>query len=101
METYDYIKFIAALIFVLGLMGGLALVLKKINLGNIGMTPSDKRRLKVVEFLALDARRKALILRRDGVEHLVILGPSGETVVETNITAPKTEGSEQNVQQNV
>ena len=89
MEIYDYIKFVAALVFVLGLMGGFALVLKRIGLGNVGVTPSDKRRLKIVEILPLDARRKALILRRDGVEHLVILGPSGETVVETNINKPE------------
>ncbi len=101
MEIYDYIKFVAALVFVLGLMGGLALVLKRIGLGNVGVTPADKRRLKIMEILPLDARRKALILRRDGVEHLVILGPTGETVVETHIAAQKTDGPEQNVQQNV
>jgi flagellar protein FliO/FliZ len=85
METTDYIKFFAALIFVLGLMGGLALVLKRIGLGPASMIPADKRRLKVLEILPLDARRKAVLLARDGAEHLVILGPAGETVVETNI----------------
>jgi len=85
MESIDYIKFLAALILVLGLMGGLALVLKRLNLGAAGMLPADKRRLKVLEILPLDARRKAVLLSRDGAEHLVILGPTGETVVETNI----------------
>lgn len=88
MDTLDYLKFIAALALVLGLMGGLALILKKIGLGNIGLVPADKRRLKIVELLPLDARRKALILRRDDKEHLVILGVNGETVVETNIEKP-------------
>lgn len=85
METTDYIKFFAALIFVLGLMGGLALVLKRIGLSSASMIPADKRRLKVLEILPLDARRKAVLLARDGAEHLVIFGPAGETVVETNI----------------
>ena len=85
METYDYIKFIAAFCLVLGLMGGLALVLKRIGLGNVGMMPADKRRLKIVEILQLDPRRKAVLIRRDDTDHLVILGPSGETVIETNI----------------
>ena len=85
MEYTDYLKFFAALIFVLGLMGGLALVLKRLNLGAASMIPADKRRLKVIEILPLDARRKAVLLARDGAEHLVILGPTGETVVETNI----------------
>ena len=89
MDIYDYIKFVAALVFVLGLMGGLALVLKRIGLGNVGVTPADKRRLKIVEILTIDARRKALILRRDDKEHLVILGVNGETVVETDIAPPE------------
>jgi flagellar protein FliO/FliZ len=85
MEPTDYIKFFAALIFVLGLMGGLALVLKRIGLGPASMIAPDKRRLKILEILPLDARRKAVLLSRDNTEHLVILGPTGETVVEANI----------------
>lgn len=85
MDYTDYLKFLAALIFVLGLMGGLALLLKRLGLGPAAMVPADKRRLKIIEILPLDARRKAVLLARDGAEHLVILGPTGETVVETNI----------------
>lgn len=89
MEAVDYLKFVASLALVLGLMGGLALVLKRLGLGNVGMLPPDKRRLKIVEILMLDPRRKALILRRDDKEHLVILGVNGETVVETDIVQPE------------
>lgn len=85
MEVIDYLKFVAALALVLGMMGGLALILKRLGLGNVGMLPPDKRRLKIVEILTIDPRRKALILRRDDKEHLVILGVNGETVVETDI----------------
>ncbi len=85
MEAVDYIKFVAAFCLVLGLMGGLALLLKRFGLGAASMLPADKRRLKVLEILPLDARRKAVLLSRDGAEHLVILGHAGETVVETNI----------------
>lgn len=85
MDYADYLKFLASLLFVLGLMGGLWLVLKKMGFNGAVMTPADKRRLKIVEVLPLDARRKAVLLRRDDAEHLVILGANGETVVETNI----------------
>ncbi len=85
MDLHDYLKFIAALLFVLGLMGGLALILRRLGYGAASMVPADKRRLKIIEILPLDARRKAVLLSRDGVEHLVILGGTGETVVETNI----------------
>lgn len=91
MEATDYIKFVAALVFVLGLMGGLALLLKRLGLGAASMLPADKRRLKVLEILPLDARRKAVLLSRDGAEHLVILGPTSETVVEANIKKQNAE----------
>ncbi len=87
MDVYDYIKFFAAFALVMGLMAGLALLLKKLNLGNIGIAQDAKRRLNIIEVLPLDPRRKAVLIRRDDAEHLVILGPSGETVVETNIKA--------------
>jgi flagellar protein FliO/FliZ len=85
MDATQYLKFFAALIFVLGLMGGLALVLKRLGLGAAAMLPPEKRRLKIIEILPLDARRKAVLLRRDDCEHLVILGAASETVVESGI----------------
>lgn len=79
-------KFAAALVFVLALMGGLALALRRFGLSRpIGAV--GKRRLKIVEILPIDSRRRAVLLRRDGREHLVILGANGETVVETGIEA--------------
>ena len=88
MTMYDYLRFGAAFIFVLSLMGGLSYVLRRFNIGQGSiLSPADKR-LKIVEILPIDGRRKAVLLQRDNTEHLVILGTSGETVVETNIKAP-------------
>lgn len=84
MEPYQYVKFLAALIFVLSLMGGLSFILRRFSENGAIKLPPE-RRLKIVESLALDARRRAVILRRDNREHLVILGPTGETVIETGI----------------
>ena len=87
MELIDgaqLIKFFAALTLVIGLMGGLALILKRLQLGGPIKTGSA-RRLKILEILQLDSRRKAILLRRDDKEHLVILGPNGETVIESGI----------------
>ena len=80
----DIVKFVSALVFVIALMGGLSLVLRRFASGH-AITPTSKRRLKIVESLTLDARHRAVILRRDECEHLVILGPNGETVVETGV----------------
>ena len=86
MEVIDIsqiIKFFAALVFVLALMGGLALAMRKF--GGQPLTAPHKRRLRIVEVLTLDAKRRAVILKRDAREHLVILGANGETVIESGI----------------
>lgn len=83
------VKLFLALAFVLGLMGGLSFLLKKLGLSAVAnIKSSDKRRLSIVESLPLDARRRLVILRRDDQEHLVILGTTNEIVVEQNIPAP-------------
>ena len=84
-------RFVAALVFVLALMLGLSAVMKRVNAGG-KMTPGRKRRLQIVEILPLDGRRRAVILRRDNREHLVILGANGETVVESGIESPQDDG---------
>ncbi len=90
MEPTDYIRFLMALLFVLAMMGGLYLILKRLSSGGVaGLTTNAKRRLKISEILYLDSRHKAVLIKRDNdTEHLVILGPTGETVVESNITPP-------------
>lgn len=87
MDLSGYLRFLLALLFVLGLIGVIAAVARRYGLGMSGPVirkPGD-RRLKVVEIMQLDAKRKAVLISRDTVEHLVILGPTSETVVEANI----------------
>ncbi len=83
----DFIRMLAALVFVLGLMGALALALKKMGLSGVieRHTPGAKKRLRIVEALPIDGRRRIVLLQRDDTQHLVILGASGETVIETGI----------------
>lgn len=92
MHATDYIRFIMALLFVLALMGGLHVILRRIaDQGGLKLG-LPKRRLKMVEVLHLDTKHKAILLRRDDEkEHLVILGPSGETVIESNDIPPASQ----------
>jgi len=90
MDAGDYVKFILALLFVLSLIGLLATVLRRLGIGT-PHTPfkrAEDKRLGLVEVMPIDPKRRLVLLRRDGVEHLVILGATGETLVETNITPP-------------
>jgi flagellar protein FliO/FliZ len=85
METALLIKFALAFVFVIGLMLLLSFALKRAGLAGPVMTGGAKRRLRIVEALPLDHRRRLVIVRRDDREHLLVLGPSGETVVEQGI----------------
>lgn len=88
MDSAQLMRFAAALAFVLSLMGLLALVMRRINNGGTVM-PMSRRRLKLVETLPIDPRRKLAIIRCDDREHLVILGTNTETVIESGIKSPQ------------
>ena len=92
MPLDTYFRFLLALVFVLALIGGCAWLAKRFGFGirtggNALGIRGRKARLGIVEVQSLDARRKLVLVRRDDVEHLIVLGASGETVVETNIRA--------------
>lgn len=96
MDWENYLRFVLALVFVLGLIGLLAAVVRRYGIGMGQMAPRKgaERRLSLVEVMPLDAKRRAVLIRRDDVEHLVILGPESETVVETGIAPPPPQKDE-------
>ncbi len=81
-------QFILALVFVLALIGVLAAVARRMGLGYGPAVRGGRRRLAVSEVVALDGKRKLVLVRRDSTEHLVILGPNSETLIESAITKP-------------
>ena len=85
MDLVAYLKFIAALLFVLALIGALAWVARRFGLGLRSGPITGVRRLALVEVMVLDARRRLVLVRRDEVEHLLLLGANAECVVETGI----------------
>jgi flagellar protein FliO/FliZ len=91
MEFDVYLRFLLALAFVLGLIAALAWAARRFGLGG-GFAPMKGRsaRLAVVEATMLDAKRRLVLIRRDDREHLLLLGPTGETVVEAGIAAAAT-----------
>lgn len=90
MESLEYVRFIAALALVLGLLGGCAWIARRLGLtpGVVRAKAKAAARLEITEVLPIDARRRLLLVRRDNVEHLIIIGDS-ETVVETGIAVQK------------
>jgi flagellar protein FliO/FliZ len=86
MDVLDFARYIGALLLVLGLVGGAALAARRFGLGGL-VKPMATRRLAVVESLMIGPRQRLLIIRRDGVEHLVLSGPDGTSVIEAGIPA--------------
>jgi flagellar protein FliO/FliZ len=86
MSLQDITYFLAALLFVLALMGGLALLLKKMGIAGPALVTPNKRRLKVIENLAVDSRRRIILIKRDDKEHLLLLGQNNDIVIEQDIT---------------
>jgi flagellar protein FliO/FliZ len=86
-ELPDIVRLLLALTFVIALMGGLAFILKKTGLGGAKAenTKDNKKRLKLIEVLPLDTRRRLVIVQCDKKQHLVLLGANADTVIETNI----------------
>lgn len=80
-----YWRFVGALVVVVALIFVLAWIAKRLGLGGRLAAPRGKRRLVVQEVLALDGKRRLVLLRRDGVEHLLLLGLNDDVVVETGI----------------
>ena len=88
MNLASYTQFAAALALVLGLIGLAAWAARRFGLaGPLPKVRGRERRLSVVEVTALDPKRRMVLVRRDGVEHLLLLGPSGDVVVERAISA--------------
>lgn len=91
LELGDYLKFVFALVFVLALIAGLTTLARRLGYGfRTPIRGGKQRRLDVIEILPLDAKRRLVLVRRDGTEHLVLLGPGSDLVVEGGIDRPST-----------
>jgi flagellar protein FliO/FliZ len=85
MDTDAYLRFALALVLVLGLIALIAWLVRRFGLAQRrapgSATPRRVRRLGVVEVCAVDGRRRLVLIKRDGVEHLLLLSGTGSGVV--------------------
>jgi len=81
------VRFFLAFLIVLGLIGAAAWAVRRFGAGRLGAASMRGRqpRLAVVDYASVDARRRLLLIRRDNVEHLVMIGGPSDLVVESNI----------------
>ena len=86
MTFIDILCYFGALLLVLAMVGGAGLLARRFGVPGVTKAAGIKR-LAVVESLMIAPRQRLLILRRDNVEHLVLSGPEGASVIESGIPA--------------
>jgi flagellar protein FliO/FliZ len=98
LDLIDFSRYFAALLVVLGLLGGFALLARRgwIPGGVQGLSsfanltgPRAERRMAVKETLILDPRRRMVIARVDDEDHVILLGPESETLLATKPARPE------------
>src|SRR3569832_874488 len=79
--------FVFAFIAVLALIGVAAWLVRRFASNRLGANTNRGRmpRLAVIDAAAVDGRRRLVLVRRDNVEHLLMIGGPSDIVVEPNI----------------
>jgi hypothetical protein len=80
------VNFIIAFVVVLVLIGVVAWAVRRFGAQRLDAAARARQpRLAVIDSASVDARRKLVIIRRDNVEHLLMIGGPTDVVVETNL----------------
>jgi hypothetical protein len=105
METYIFWTFLLAVVALL--CAGAAVFVRAYLTGTapsaLLFRPKGERRLDVVDQASVDSRHKLVLIRRDDVEHLVMIGGPVDLVIETGIRSqgslgdPAANGSNETV----
>src|SRR5690348_10581786 len=81
------LTFFFAFVAVLALIGLAAWLVRRFATNRLGANTNRGRmpRLAVIDAAAVDGRRRLVLVRRDNVEHLLMIGGPSDIVVEPNI----------------
>ena len=95
MEIALIIKAILTLVFVLGLLfltvWGLKYCEHKSANNPLFNKIRTQRRLEILENSRIDLRNSLVLVRRDNTEHLLLLSPAGNTLIESRTVVLKEE----------
>jgi flagellar protein FliO/FliZ len=80
------VRFFVAFLIVLALIGAIAWAVRRFGSGRLGTSTRGRQpRLAVIDYASVDGRRRLILVRRDNVEHLLMIGGPSDIVVEPNI----------------
>ena len=86
----ELIRAIGALLVVLAAILGLGYALRRYASGRANAI-GERSDLSILEWRGLDSRRKLAVIRWDGREHLLCLGPSGDSVIASRTVETKAD----------
>src|ERR1019366_4318022 len=91
------LTFFFAFVAVLALIGVAAWLVRRFAGNRLGANANRGRmpRLAVIDAAAVDGRRRLVLVRRDNVEHLLMIGGPTDIVVEPNIVRAIPPGRDQ------
>ncbi len=89
MDMVDGIRYFGALALVLALVGAAGLAIRRYGVPGLA---GVGRRISIVDSLMLDRQHRAVILRCDGMEHIVVTAPHGATILSSAPIKPQAEG---------
>ncbi|GKQ53148.1 hypothetical protein BRSPCE3_40030 [Bradyrhizobium sp. Ce-3] len=86
-SNMQVITFVLAFVVVLALIGVTAWLVRRFAGNRLGANANRGRmpRLAVIDAAAVDGRRRLVLVRRDNIEHLLMIGGPTDIVVEPNI----------------
>jgi flagellar protein FliO/FliZ len=81
------VKFLLAFIVVLAVLGAAGYLMRRFTGGSLSIASPRGRqpRLSVIDAASVDGRRRLVLVRRDNMEHLLLIGGPTDIVVEPNI----------------
>ena len=91
-QNMQALTFFFAFVAVLALIGAAAWLVRRFAGNRLGANTNRGRmpRLAVIDAAAVDGRRRLVLVRRDNIEHLLMIGGPTDIVVEPNIVRATT-----------
>ena len=83
MDLSVYVRFIVALAFVLSLIGLIYWCLRRFGLNRLMGDNSTGNRLEIIETKRINTKFQLVLVQRDAVAHLILLGQDTGVLIET------------------
>src|SRR3954468_2183139 len=89
-EASPLVNYLIAFVVIFAVLALAALAIRRFTGDRLAMNGQDRNRarqprLGIVDVYDLDRQRQLILLRRDNVEHLLLIGGPNDVVIETNI----------------